>query len=68
MPEIYLIILGVLVGVMFTAWSLTMLFLRFRTAPEERGKQRSLTLILIILLIGAADLLKALRDLYHYFN
>jgi hypothetical protein len=49
---------------MLIAWSVWMLVLHFRTPPELRAKRRLRPWIpFLFLLIGLADLTKAIRDL-----
>ncbi len=67
MPKIALIIIGCLIGYMFTGWSLYMLYHRMRTPKEQRKHLRvKLWVVILVLLIGVADGLKSTRDLIKY--
>jgi uncharacterized membrane protein YfcA len=68
MMEVYGHLLGLLFGAMLIAWSIWMLWLHFHTVPEQRAYRRVRPWIPgILLLIGLADLTKALRDLWKDF-
>lgn len=62
--DVYSHILGFAFGAMLIGWSAWMLVLHFRTPPELRAKRRVRPWIpIVFLLIGLADLSKAIRDL-----
>ncbi len=69
MRELFVDALGLLVGVLFISFSCFHLVQRLKVAPAERKKRRvGPVLIFIILVIGLADTLKALRDLLSYWQ
>lgn len=58
--DVYSHILGFAFGAMLIGWSVWMLVLHFRTPPERRVRP---WIPIVFLLIGLADLSKAIRDL-----
>ena len=66
--DYYLNVLSLAVGFGISGFGLYMVVLHFRTPPEQRGETRLRARIgAFILLIGLADLTKAIRDITAHF-
>ena len=61
--DVYSHILGFIFGAMLIGWSVWMLVLHFRTPSELRANRVRPWIPILFLLIGLADLSKAIRDL-----
>lgn len=65
--QFYTNILGFIVGFMLTGWSIWILYNYYRLPSiGKKLKKVQLWLGILILLIGLADLAKAIRDILNY--
>ncbi len=65
MRELFLILIGIAVGSLMSGWSLWTIIGYYRSNAQERyGRRFYFRLAWIVGLIGLADLLKVLRDLF----